>query len=161
MDCNLPGSSVHGISQARVLEWVAIFSSRGSSRPRDGTHGLLCLLHWQIGSLLLSHWGSPSAPKSSDLLGVGDFGICPELSFCQTPWGGAGRGTPSPAEWRLCPLPVGTAGTISYLPRDSSSLTLPCQRTSPGSVLSLHLLGCYHKCSKAFSSFFKLKSYFY
>ena len=35
-DCS-PGSSVHGISQARILEWVAIFSSRGSSRPRDWT----------------------------------------------------------------------------------------------------------------------------
>ena len=31
MDCNLPGSSVHGILQARILEWVAIFFSRGSS----------------------------------------------------------------------------------------------------------------------------------
>ena len=37
MDCNLPGSSVHGIFQARVLEWVAISFSRGSSRPRDQT----------------------------------------------------------------------------------------------------------------------------
>ena len=37
MDCRLPGSSIHGISQARVLEWVAIFFSRGSSQPRDGT----------------------------------------------------------------------------------------------------------------------------
>ena len=34
MDCSLPGSSVHGIFQARVLEWVAISYSRGSSRPR-------------------------------------------------------------------------------------------------------------------------------
>ena len=32
---SLPGSSVHGILQARILEWVAISSSRGSSRPRD------------------------------------------------------------------------------------------------------------------------------
>ena len=31
MDCSLPGCSVHGISQARMLEWVAISSSRGSS----------------------------------------------------------------------------------------------------------------------------------
>ena len=38
MDCDLPGSSVHGISQARILEWVAISSSRGSSWPRDWTH---------------------------------------------------------------------------------------------------------------------------
>ena len=35
MDCSLPGSSVHGISQARILEWVAMPSSRGSSWPRD------------------------------------------------------------------------------------------------------------------------------
>ena len=37
MDCSLPGFSVHGIFQARVLEWVAISFSRGSSRPRDRT----------------------------------------------------------------------------------------------------------------------------
>ena len=36
-DCSPPGSSVHGILQARVLQQVAISSSRGSSRPRDGT----------------------------------------------------------------------------------------------------------------------------
>ena len=36
-DCSLPGSSVHGIFQARVLEWVAISFSRGSSWPRDRT----------------------------------------------------------------------------------------------------------------------------
>ena len=35
MDCSLPGSSVHGISQARILEWVAISFSRGSSWSRD------------------------------------------------------------------------------------------------------------------------------
>ena len=38
MDCSLPGSSVHGILQAQILEWVAVPSSRGSSRPRDQTH---------------------------------------------------------------------------------------------------------------------------
>ena len=37
MDCSLPGSSVHGILQARGLEWVAISFSRGSSRLRDRT----------------------------------------------------------------------------------------------------------------------------
>ena len=37
MDCSLPGSSLHGILQARVLGWVAISFSRGSSRPRDQT----------------------------------------------------------------------------------------------------------------------------
>ena len=40
MDCSLSGSSVHGILQARILEWVAMPSSRGSSRPRDRTVSL-------------------------------------------------------------------------------------------------------------------------
>ena len=36
-DCSLPGSSIRGVSQARILEWVAISSSRESSLPRDQT----------------------------------------------------------------------------------------------------------------------------
>jgi len=47
MDCSPPGSSAHGILQARILEWVAMPSSRGSSQPRDQTR----LLHWQADSL--------------------------------------------------------------------------------------------------------------
>ena len=44
MDCSPPGSSVHGILQARLLDWVAVSSSRGSSRPRDRTRcsGVSC-----------------------------------------------------------------------------------------------------------------------
>ena len=38
MNCSPPGSSFHGISQAKILEWVAIFFSRGSSRARDQTY---------------------------------------------------------------------------------------------------------------------------
>ena len=41
MDCRLPVSSVQGILQARILEWVAIPFFRGPSRPRDQTLGLL------------------------------------------------------------------------------------------------------------------------
>ena len=44
-DCSPPGSSVHGISQIRVLEWVAISSSRESSPPRDQTH-VSCIGRW-------------------------------------------------------------------------------------------------------------------
>ena len=56
MDCHLPGSSVHGILQARMLEWVAISSSRGSSQPRDQTH-VSCLAGGFF--LPLSHLGKP------------------------------------------------------------------------------------------------------
>ena len=52
------GSSVHGIFQARILEWVAMPSFRGSSQPRDWTC-ILCLLHWQVGSLSLASPGKP------------------------------------------------------------------------------------------------------
>ena len=50
MDCNPQGSSVHGISQARTLEWVAIFSSRASSWPKDQTT-VSC-----ISRQILYHW---------------------------------------------------------------------------------------------------------
>ena len=52
VDCSLPGSSVHGIFLAKILEWVAISSSRQSSWPRNRT----CIpLHWQAASLPLCH----------------------------------------------------------------------------------------------------------
>ena len=53
LDCSPPGSSVCGILQARILEWVAMPSSQGSSQPRNRTLCLLCLLRWQAGSLPL------------------------------------------------------------------------------------------------------------
>ena len=55
MDCSQPDSSVHGILQARILEWVATPSSRGIFPNRGSNLHLLHLLHWQAGSL-------PSAP---------------------------------------------------------------------------------------------------
>ena len=58
MDGSMPGSSGHGILQARILEWVAMPTSRGSSQPRDWTH-ISCLLHWQ--ALPLAPPGKPSA----------------------------------------------------------------------------------------------------
>ena len=58
MDCSPPGSSVHEILQGRILEWVAMTSSKGSSWPRDRTH--VSLLHWQAGSLLLAPPGKPT-----------------------------------------------------------------------------------------------------
>ena len=47
MDCSPPGSSVHGILQARILKWVVILSSRGSSQPRDQTTShVSCIGRW-------------------------------------------------------------------------------------------------------------------
>ena len=55
VDCSLPGSSDHGIFQARVLEWVAISFSRGSSQPRDRTQ-VFC-----IASRLFTVWATLEA----------------------------------------------------------------------------------------------------
>ena len=59
MDCSPPGSSVHGILQARILEWVSMPFSRRFSWPRDGTH-VSCIsrkiiYHLSQGSLQLLH----------------------------------------------------------------------------------------------------------
>ena len=61
MDFSLPGSSVHGILQAKILEWFAMPSSKGIFLTQGSNLHLLCLLHWQV--------VSPLAPpgKPSDL----------------------------------------------------------------------------------------------
>ena len=61
IDCRPPGSSVHGISQARILEWVAISFSRGSSWSRDRTHVACVSCTSFVGRLILyqrCHLGS-------------------------------------------------------------------------------------------------------
>ena len=70
MDSSPPGSTVHGIFQARILEWVAISSSRGSSSPKELNSSLLHLLHWQVHSLPLSHLGSPKEECSDQFSSV-------------------------------------------------------------------------------------------
>ena len=66
MDSSLPDFSIHGILQARILEWVTISFSKGSSRPRDGTRvsrigdGRFNLWEHNIGTL-------KCAPKQGDL----------------------------------------------------------------------------------------------
>ena len=57
-DCSPPGFSVHGILQVRILEWVAMPSSRDLPNPGIKSH-LLCLLHWQLDSLPLVPPGKP------------------------------------------------------------------------------------------------------
>ena len=58
VDCSLWGSSIHGIFQARVLEWVAVSFSRGSSQPRD----------WIRVSSIASSWFYCLSPQGSSVL---------------------------------------------------------------------------------------------
>ena len=60
IDCSLPDSSVHGILQARILEWFAMPSSRGSSWPRDWTCISLWFLHCRQ---ILYCWAAREAPS--------------------------------------------------------------------------------------------------
>ena len=62
MVCNPPGSSVHGISQARILEWVVISFSKGSSWPRDRT----CVSC--IDTCVLYHWVTRAAAAAAKSL---------------------------------------------------------------------------------------------
>ena len=64
MDYSPPSSSVHGILQARTLQWIAMLSSRGSSLPRDQTQVWIkpespMFPALQVDSFPLSHQGSP------------------------------------------------------------------------------------------------------
>ena len=60
VDCSPPASTVRGILQARILEWVAMPSSRGSSWPRDGTHGsyVSCICR-QVYYTISTTWEAP------------------------------------------------------------------------------------------------------
>ena len=60
MDCSPPGSSAHGVSQTRKLEWVATSFSRGSSQPRNQT-----CVPW-IGRWILYHWATREDQKGHE-----------------------------------------------------------------------------------------------
>ena len=91
MECSPPGFSVLGISQARILEWGAISSSRGSSRPRDRTC-VSCSPALQAGSLPIEpsgkpqgfFWGEPDFPRPGPSV-YSPFQPCPPGPPVPTP----------------------------------------------------------------------------
>ena len=116
MDCSLQGFSIHGIFQARIVEWVTISFSRGSSRPRDGTRvshiGGRCFNLWatwkqlgflpqEICNVIISVFSNPSSgplfawpgtdwdwiPQSHWLAPKGTYWICGLLpKGVASPW---------------------------------------------------------------------------
>ena len=83
MDCSPPGFSVHGLLQARIVEWIAMPSSRGSSWPRDQAH--VSYVSW-AGSLLV-----PPA--------LGHLKIPPETCYISL-------AHHCPGEWEACLVPL-------------------------------------------------------
>ena len=74
---SLPGSSAHGILQARILEWVAFSSPRGSSQPSDGTRVayISCSSRW-----VLYHMGFPcGSPGKESACNEGEVSSIPKL----------------------------------------------------------------------------------
>ena len=72
MDYSPPSSSAHGVSQARILEWVANFFCRGSSRPKDGTH-----ISWFFTT------EPPGKPADSLIPGLWEQGQFQQPPFCK------------------------------------------------------------------------------
>ena len=105
MNCSLPGSYVHEVFQARILEWFAISSSRGSSWPRVWTWD-----SWppagQVGSLPLFHSGFPGGSDGKEsACSAGDSALIPGLGKFPWRW-----------EWQPTPvrLPGESRGLVGY-----------------------------------------------
>jgi len=104
MDCSPLGSSLHGIFQARILKWVALSFSRGSSRLGDQTciSCISCIVRW-----ILYHWdmGFPDGtmvknPPTCNAGDTGDVGSIPVLG--RSP--GEGNGNPLQYSWLGKPM---------------------------------------------------------
>ena len=95
VDCDPPGSSVHGTSEARRLEWIAISFSRASSPPK-------ALLHWQAGSLPLRHQRTVKvAQLCPTLCNPMDYRVHGILQSRRLEWVAFlfSRGSPQPRNW--------------------------------------------------------------
>ena len=130
MDGSPQGSSVHGILQARTLEWVAISFSRGSSKPRDQTGVSYYLLHWQVGSLPV---GPPGKPEKNN----------------KHNWKGNEGGLPQPPETRDCCYGCyQNTGENGKLPVLSTGLTDWTRITHTHTHTHTHRLQWYKRSSR-------------
>ena len=123
MDCNPPGSSVHGILQSRILEWVVISFCRGSSQPKDQTQ-VSC-----IAGGFFTFWSTREAPFFSVPVGfwvpAGPSVVCYSVGLCQA--SGSSR-YPSVEAW-LFPI-SGEGRALGYRPRACRCFqteSRPCQ----------------------------------
>ena len=106
MDCSLPGSSIHGILQARILEWSAFLFSRGSSQPRSPALQVNSLLSEPsgkskstgVGSLFLLQWIFPT--QESNRCHLHCRQILYQLSY---------KGSPRIMKWVAYPFASGSS----------------------------------------------------
>ena len=125
-----PGSSVHGIHQARILEWVAISFSKGSFLPGDQTHvsciGRQILCHWAgVGSLSLLQGVFPTQ------------GLNPGLPHCRwILYHRSHQGSPRILEWVAYPFPSPDLPNPGIKPGLLLCRLFLCQLSYQGSPLS-------------------------
>ena len=142
MDYSPPDFSVHGVSQARILEWVAISFSRGSSRTKDQTHTPAL----QMDSLLLSHWGSLQQYVTFFQMMEIWFSLSFSFNLCWSLYlvGSA----PHPSIWVLLAVwlldrlySVASVVSNSLRPHGLQPTRLPCPWDSPGKSTGV---GCHY-----------------
>ena len=102
-DCSLPGSSVHGIPPARILEWVALPSSRGSARSRGQTHVSYVSC---IGRQVLYHYCHLGSRRKAQVLFIQDASLgtrpsCGCHPLLDTLWGELGLPAHTSAQYIL------------------------------------------------------------
>ena len=103
MDCSPPGSSVHGILQARILEWVVIPFSRVSSQPRDQTWGIRGEAEHVCARILLKY--TLNVDEENKVGGLGGA-RCPDREFNWKPWGRVGGGVRFPHTFPTSSRPI-------------------------------------------------------
>ena len=125
MHCSLPGSSVHGISLIRILEWVAISFSRGTSWPRDQTF-VSCIagisLHCRPIIYQLSHQDKPYVnnylcPANSSVA-FWAFWSCYLFIYFSAEWPGLRPPPPPRARLDSCPLKMFRGDSAGSRARD-------------------------------------------
>ena len=164
MNCSPPGSSVHGIFQARRLEWVVISSSRGSFQ----TH-VFCISC--IGRWILYHWAAQASPKhsggaqSGQLINIKAISLPPSLStegtISPTPFQNTLELSACPDRWEMSKgfagilvpfLPVSYHNSPIWGPLPPMYTILPLWEQS---ALLFHI-GCLPPCLQHFSQFCSL-----
>ena len=122
MDCNLPGSSVHGNFQARILEWATISYSRGSSQPRDRIRDscVPCVSRWVLYHCII--YSSLKRNSESECRLVMSDSLPPNGLY--SPWNSPGQNT--------------GVGNVSLFPR-----IFPIQGSNPGHLHCRQILYCW------------------
>ena len=122
MDYSVPGSSVHGISQARILEWVAIYSSRGSSHDSNALSNPKATKP-PITSSALHGPGTPSSPSilppMLEILLLGLSPVCVSVFRTHGGWNGlwSPQGCCRSSHHPLFPQETGRGTVVSVLQR--------------------------------------------